>query len=339
MKRLLAVFAFLTLGAAAAFGSPSDEVLLAPDGSVFAVSVVSGEQLPEGSSATTALRLRIARGEEVSEQFVPASLTDGRNWNPALAYDRASETLFIFWVRAPQITTSELLICSFKDGEFGTPTVLDGGLFRYRENLQIAITRFALDEMINGLRPVLAIHAIWWDTDGWDQGARYAQLQIAEGRAVVVDLRNAVDLLLSEGNGEPMPAPEGFDERVLTFPTVTSSTMLDRVEVTFGEKETNRIHRADLVPVIAYGVLRPPIGIRRGAVPAPIMAVGADSSIATLVDPLDDESLLLYSVEDSKVRYRVFEGGEWTETNSIALDTHVTEAAAVDALKRRLAER
>jgi hypothetical protein len=331
MRRLALVFALLLLASSAVFGATgSNEILLAPDGSVFSVEIVTGDQLPEGSEATTALRLRVARADDdVTSHFVPASLKGGRNSNPALAYDNKTDTLFIFWVRAPHITTSELLICSFRNGAFSEPTVLDGGLFRYREHLQIAVTRFALDEFANASAEAVAIHAIWWDTNGWDERARYAMLQMVD----------AVDFLGSR-NSEPEPVPDTFNPRVLTFPTVAAGATLDRADVTFGDKETNRIHRVDLIPVIANGVLKPPIGVRRGEVPAPVLtSSGSDSTVATITDPIDAQSLLLYTVDGAKVRYLVYENGSWTGTKSITLDSHVTEAAAVEALKRRLADR
>ncbi len=347
MKRLFLVFGLLALLATAGFGSQADnELLVAPDGTVYLVEVVSGEQIGDATGRRSALNLRITRGEDSEAILIPASAGEGENSQPALAYDAATETLFILWVRAPQITTSELLLTSYRDGSFGETTSLDLGVFRYRENLRVAITKYAQNTVtVDGAEEtrkdaILAVHAVWWDTDGWTERARYALLQITAGKASVVTIQDLIDVLGAGRNPEPVIAPESFDPRILQFPTVAANPALDRADVVFGDPEMNRMYRLDLVPVAAHGVLKPPIGIRRGEVPAPVLeAVRANSTTTAIPHPVDPSSLMLYTITDGKVQYLVYEGGAWGEAKSIALDGKVTEEIAVEALKRRLAER
>lgn len=342
---LAAALLALLLAAPALAGPGDSDLLVAPSGDVFLIDLAPAEGI-EGAGSTPALRLRVTRDEQTTTHFVPASIGQGENWNPALAYDPASETLFILWVRAPQITTSEVLLTSYRDGAFGETTSLDLGVFRYRENLRVAITRFAKNENVAAEGeaplpeqvPLLAIHAIWWDTDGRDERARYALLQVNEGVAQLVDIRNLIDFLGDQRSLEPVIAPETFDPRVLKYPSVAPGQSLDRADVVFGDFETNRLYRLDLVPVAANGVLKPPIGVRRGEIPAPVLEViSADSTVGTIADPVDPASLLIYTVREGRIQYLVFEDGAWTHANAIALDgSTVTEATAVDALKRRL---
>lgn len=347
MKRLFLVFGLLALLATAGFGSQADnELLVAPDGTVYLVEVVSGEQIGDTTGRRSALNLRITRGEDSEAMLIPASAGEGENSQPALAYDAATETLFILWVRAPQITTSELLLTSYRGGSFGETTSLDLGVFRYRENLRVAITKYAQNTVtVDGAEEtrkdaILAVHAVWWDTDGWTERARYALLQITAGKASVVAIQDLIDVLGGGRNPEPVIAPESFDPRILQFPTVAANPALDRADVVFGDPEMNRMYRLDLVPVAAHGVLKPPIGIRRGEIPAPVAdVIAADSTTTVVPHPLDPASLMLYTITDGKVQYLVYEGGAWGEAKSITLDGKVTEEVAVEALKRRLAER
>jgi hypothetical protein len=346
MKRLLSVFGFLVLLATAGFASQGgNEILITPDGTVFLVEALAGEQIGDETGRRSALNLWITRGDESESQLIPASAGEGENSQPALAFDPASGTLFILWVRAPQITTSELLLTSYRNGEFGETTSLDLGVFRARENLQIAITKYAENTItVDGEEqtqkaPLLAVHAVWWNTDGWTERARYALLQITAGKATVVEIRDLIEILGDERMLDPVLAPDSFHTSVLRFPAIAANPALDRTDVVFGDPDTNRMYRLDLVPVASHGVLRPPIGIRRGVIPAPVEAIEANSTTTAVPHPFDPASLMLYTVDGEKVRYLVYEGGEWSEAKSIALEGKITEDVAVDALKRRLAER
>ncbi len=348
MKRLLSAFGLLALLAAAGFaGQGENELLVTPQGAVYLVEVVSGDQIGDETGRRTALNLRITEGDTTESKLIPASAGEGENSNPALAYDAASDTLFILWVRAPQITTSELLLTSYHAGQFGETTSLDLGVFRYRENLQIAITKFAEDTvLVEGQEqkqkdPLLAVHAVWWDTDGWTERARYALLQITEGKASVVSIQDLVDVLGDGRNLEPLYAAETFDPNVLHFPTIAAKPSLDSTDVVFGDPEKNRMYRLELIAVASNGVLKPPIGIRRGEIPAPIEAsIVANSTTTVVPHPVDPSSLMLYSVVDGKVHYLVYEGGQWIAPKApIALDGKITLDEAVGALKRRLTER
>ncbi|HEY0593606.1 MAG TPA: hypothetical protein VGF40_17675 [Thermoanaerobaculia bacterium] len=347
MKRLLSVFGLLALLATAGLASQGgNELLVTPQGTVYLVEAVSGDQIGDETGRRTALSLRITEGDTTESKLIPASAGEGENSNPALAYDAASESLFILWVRAPQITTSELLLTSYHAGEFGETTALDLGVFRYRENLQIAITKFAENTVVvegeqqKRKDPILAVHAVWWDTDGWTERARYAQLQITAGKARVVSIEDLIDVLGDGRNLEPVYASEKFDPNVLHFPTIGAKPSLDSTDVVFGDPEKNRMYRLELIPVASNGVLKPPIGVRRGEIPAPVAeSILANSTTTIVPHPVDPSSLMLYSVIDGKVHYLVYESGEWIAPKALALDGKVTLEEAVGALKRRLAER
>lgn len=347
MKRLLCLFGLLALFATAGFASQGgNQLLVTPKGAVYLVEVVSGAQIGDDTGRRTALNLRITEGETTESILIPASAVEGENSNPALAYDAASETLFILWVRAPQVTTSELLLTSYRNGQFGETTSLDLGVFRYRENLQIAITKYAENTtVVDGEEQkkkdsLLAVHAVWWDTDGWTERARYALLQITGGTASVVSIKDLVDILGDGRNLEPVYASEKFDPNVLHFPTIDTKPTLDGAEVVFGDPEKNRMYRVELIPVASNGVLKPPIGVRRSEIPAPVVeSILANSTTTVVPHPVNPDSLMLYSVVDGKVQYLVYESGEWTAPKPLALDGKVTLEEAVGALKRRLAER
>lgn len=339
MRRLaLAVSLILLLGAPALIAAPvQSDVLLTTDGMLYVIEIVDGNELPEGTRANTGLRLRTLVGEAESTAFVPASLIDGFSSSPALAYDEASETLFIFWVRAPQITTSELVFSSFHDGEFSEATAVDRGLLRMRSNLKIAVTQYAKKYTTETVVPALAVHAVWWDSTGWGETARYALLSISSGVARVIEVRDLIEFLGEDRSLEPAFLPEGFNPAVLRFPTIDAADTQDRVEVVFADPDTNRFERIDLYPVLADGVLRPPIGISRGELPLPVFEAVESDSISTLIGSSLSSDMILFAPGADRLDYVHFNDGQWSETRTIRLDDRVTEATAVDALRRMLA--
>lgn len=339
MKRLALAFSLLVLvGASTLVAAPvHSDVLLTADGTLYVVDLVDGADLPPDSGSHNGLRLRIVAGDSETITYVPASLVGGFSSFPALAYDDVTGTLFIFWVRSPQITMSELVFSSYDDGEFSEPTAVDRGLFRIRSNLKIAVTRYAKRYTSDIVEPALAVHAVWWDSTGYGETARYALLSISNGVATVVDVQDLVTYLDSDADVEPILPPEDLDPAVLRFPAIEASGSQDRVEVVFADPGTNHFHRLDLYPVLADGVLKPPVGIWRGNLPLPSLQAFQAESISTLMGSVTRTDLILFAAGDERINYVHYDDGTWSETRSIRLDDRVTEATAVEALRRLLA--
>ena len=339
MRKLSAVLALLfVIGAPALFGaSAASDVLLTSDGTLFIVEIVDGAELPEGAKANTALRLRTIQGDVETTSFVPASLVDGFSSSPVLTFDDESETLFIFWVRAPQITTSELVFSSLRDGRFSEATAIDLGLFRVRSNLRIAVTRYAMKEDSRSLvSPALAVHAVWWETTGFGEKARYALLSISNGAATIIEVRDLVDYLDANRNRDPLAPPLGFDPDVLRYPAIESAATQDRVEVLFGDSDTNRFHRVDIYPVLGDALLKPPVGVTRGELPVPSLDVVAGDSVSTLIGSAARTDVILFSRSAERIHYVHYDDGAWSAAHTIPVDDRVSESAAIEALRRLL---
>lgn len=339
MKRLgLVVSLLVLLGAPTLFGGPGQsDVLLTTNGTLYVVEVADGGELPEGSGASTAIRLRTILGDVETTEFIPASLVDGFSSSPALAFDEQSETLFIFWVRRPQITMSELVFSSYHDGQFSEATAVDRGLLRMRSNLRIAVTRYAKRITSESVVSAVAVHAVWWDSTGYGETARYALLSISNGVASVVDVQDLVAYLGADGEVDPVLPPEGFDPEILRYPAIESAGTQDRVEIVFADPVTNHFHRIDLFPVIADGVLKPPVGIWRGELPVPSLEMAYANSVSTFMGSPTRTDLILYVSGENRIDYVHYNDGEWSGTHTIRVDDRVTEATALEALKRLLA--
>ena len=346
MRKLLVVAAFmLFIGVSAAVAGGAGDVLLTPGGTLFQAQAVDDEkyQLAPGDSA---IQLRVQRDGEVETFLVPASNEGGNNGNPALAWDEETESLFLFWVRAPHLTTSELRFCSFRDGKFSEATTVDQSLFRFRTNLRIAVTRSARverndDDEDEGptSTPALAIHAVWWDSSSRGEGVRYAMLGITNGQASIIEVRDVIDYLGKARNSEPLILGEDFDRHLLRYPSVSTNPAGDSVDIVFADWQTSRINRVEIISVSSGGVLKPPVGVSRGEIGAPVMeSVSSSSSVATIARN-GKADVVLYQVQDGRVQYFHFDGTKWRPSKFIALDDVITETEAVTALQRLVEER
>lgn len=333
LTRILTALAILAAPVLA--GVRTDDVLLTREGTLFVAEVLNEESLPEAAEGHSSLRLRIEEnGEPVAALDVPASLTFGHHGLPELAWDDQSETLFLFWVRAPYVTATELLLCSYKDGVFSEPTAVDGGIFRYRDNLRVSVTRYVRDE--DGNRTArLAVHAVWWDSDGEGERARYALFDVQNGSATITDVRDLIDYAGSNLNPEPLLVGEGFDRDLLRHPAIFPNQALDGVEVVFADWETNRLNRIELSPVIADSVLKPPIGVWGGDIGGPVMErVSVSSEVTLIAGSKQRGDLVLYTVNDGAIEYLHYDGETWSHTQSLRMNEQLTESIAVQALRR-----
>ena len=119
MKRLLLVVVLLV--APALFAETSDRAtLLAPNGTLYTIESRQNLAPTSDLQSTRFLSLSIQNGQNVIHTNVPASITGGNNWQPALAFDDASSTLFVFWLRSQGsvLGTNELLFCTFQNGKW-----------------------------------------------------------------------------------------------------------------------------------------------------------------------------------------------------------------------------
>ena len=188
MKRALFGLIFALLPIALAAQVPDRDVLLTPDGTLYTIESIDNE----GSSTSGViryLRLTIQRPNERQQTaVVPESLTAGIHWRPALAYDAASQTLFIFWLKMPNAMSSELLLASYASGTWHPAVSIDNQPYHLRYNLRIGIThKLALSDQTYGDVPMLLIHAIWWEETGYGENARYAMFGVQKGLISAID--------------------------------------------------------------------------------------------------------------------------------------------------------
>ncbi len=332
MRRLLLVVALLI--APALFAQTSDRaIVLAANGTLYTAQ----STLNNSSStiqSTRYLTLTIQNGQNVIHTNVPASVTGGNNWQPELAFDDASATLLVFWLRSQSsvLGTNELLFCTFQNGKWNAASSVEDVPYHFRYNLRVGVTRTVQATDDSGMPkqvPGLTVHAAWWDESSTDQVARYAMLTVEKGVVTDVYRRNLTDFINTAYLRQFDLDPDS--QEILRHPVVFESVDHDTVDIVFGEMQSNMIHRLTLKPVLQTRV-RIPIGIRDTSYPAPKHRMLGDTSVSAISTPPD--RLVYYFTNGDAVTYMTFQDGVWSDEKSIAITDQVSAETAVAALRR-----
>lgn len=343
MKRLLVTFA-LSLLSASAFAQAADhDVLVTPEGTVYTVE----QQTPSESSgvaATNILQLSIQNGSaEPQRLVVPESLQAGFHSDAALAYDTASKTLFLLWSHMPNGMSSELLLASYRDGKWQHAISIDSKGYSNHLNLRLGITRRVSQLQKDGTyadAPALILHALWWESNGSGEEARYAMLPIEDG-ALSQDAIEIHSLEEFVGNDDEAvnKVDAKFNPEILRHPAIVSSPMQSSVDVVFGDTEKKSIHRVTLQP-IAQTRIHIPVGAHGGGAgggkPLNLIApasFSADwSGRITVIEHGD--RLIFANATDKALNYLTYADGTWSEAKSITLNSKLTVETALAAVDK-----
>lgn len=338
MKRLLLVL-LLAFVPAALFAQVADrDVLLTSDGTLYTIeSVVNDGSLH--AEASQFLKVTIQRGSQKTETVVPESLTSGRHWRPALAYDTDSNTLFVFWLKMPNAMSSQLLLASYAGGTWQPAASLDDQPYHLQYNLRIGITRRVAQlqkDQSNLDVPMLLIHAIWWEETGYGQTARYALFVVRKGAISSVESHNLDEFAASPGFF-PNEVDANFNPEILKHPAFVDNGTQNSIDVIFGDVHMNMFNRVTLKP-IADGRIHIPIGARPGGprIMAPYAFSGDWTGRISTIAGSHDNSLLLYNTTPNSVNYILYSNGTWSSVKVLSLSDKLSADGAVAALTRMM---
>ena len=335
MKKLLLLLALLALPLTAA--AEVSDMLLSNSGTFYTMSSETPAET-DASDASAHLVLTEHRGDQTLREIVPATTVRGDHRNALLGYDSESGALFVFWIRHFGFVYNQLLFSTRdRDGNWSDATAF-GSPFSFPKNLRIAITRKVLDAEDGRPHNALTVHAAWWEFDSelGVESPQYRMLPIQDGRVV-----DSSSLDLSAFVDRTVIGPEDVDDSVLKHPMLSSSPQQDSVLLVFGDTSTRTFTKVRITPyrnVRSDGRLRVPVGKADGGFKAPSFAVNANSRLEGIFGT--ERPAAFYTVTGDALRYVLLDGidGQWSETRTVALDEKITSSAAVDALRRMIAE-
>lgn len=342
MKKLILALAVFALLPVAAVAQDQRELLLTSDGRLFiAEQKFSGEHPEVGGGSMAYVAITIRDGETQQELVVPGTLEQGVHANPALAYDKTSQTLFVFWQRSLTLMHSELVFQSLGADLNWGPVASFGSVRNMRQNLRIAVTRKAQspsieDPSVTAVVPQINVHAVWWEFDVYDgvQSARYAMLTLENGMVVDTSVHNLYEFLpqpehVAENLGD-LEVPEVFKH-----PALFVSPHQDSVAVLFGDVRDNSFNRVRIQPwkVANEARVHIPVGRQEGGkMRAPVLSASANASVNAI--SASDERIALYTSESDIFRYVILSEEGWTEARELRLDATLNNDAAVRAVRR-----
>jgi hypothetical protein len=330
MKRLLLLAACLAAPIFALADVRDRDVLLTPDGTIY---TAEAQNTADGGNIV----LTVQRGTYDVRTILPESQGLGARFAPALAFDTDSQTLFVFWLRMPNVMSSELLVSAYHDGKWEAPVSIDDKPFCFRFNLRIAVRhRVAQPQNDGSSRDVagLVVHTVWWEQTGSGEVARYALVSIDKGAVANIELH---DLAEFAPPGAPAPTDAAFNRELLKHPAIIDTGLADSVDVLFGDMNTNVLNRARLRP-IADGRIHIPIGHGGGTRLGVPQAFSSDWSgqVSAVVAGHDDGTILLYNVASTSLNFVLYSHGTWAAAKSVPLNDRLSADAAIGALGRML---
>jgi hypothetical protein len=308
-----------------------------PEGTLFTVeSVLNDGTAPADVKFLLRVTIQPTNGQ-AQTLSVPDSLTAGMHTHPALAWDSESQTLFVFWLKMPNPTSSELLLSSYRGGAWQPAVSVGNSTYHLVSNLQIRTSHRIADQ------PLL-VHAVWWEDTGDTESAHYGLFVIEKGAVSTIYLDDLSNLLYIDPNGNPTvqlpatyPVDANFNREILRHPSLIDTGASDSIDVLFGDVKTNSFNRVTLKPII-QGRIHIPIGHAPGP-----RTVAPKSFISPWTGPIDtivsgrDGSMLLYNTTKDAVNYLVYSaGGTWSSVKSIPLSDKLSADAAIAALSRMM---
>ena len=331
MRRPL-IIAVLLLATAFAAQAADRAVLLTNAGTLYTIESRVGDDFTSAGSARY-LALTIQDGDVVRKTIVPESET-GNNWQPELAYDDESGTLFVFWLRSNNtiLGMNELLFCSYQNGKWNPSASVDDLPYHFRFNLRVGVTRSVMRVEPDGTNrqiPGLTVHAAWWDESGSVGLARYAMLVIEKGVVKDIIRRDLINFIGQSFENQRSVPPD--QESLLRHPFVFESAAKDTVDIVFGDVPTKSFYRVKLKPVDNTRV-RIPIGVREGAYPSPPTKLPSDTDRVESISTAPNR-LVIHFRSGGSLRYLIYDG-RWSAAKSISLSDDVTAETAVAALRK-----
>jgi hypothetical protein len=333
MKRFLAAAAIVvTASAIHAQTNGERDVLLTPAGTLF---TIESQLAPGDAELRRHLVMTAQNGEDKQQTIVPESLTAGFRCAPALTYDAETDTVFVFFLRMPNLMSSELLFASYRDGRWTAPISIDNQSFRLRSNLHISVRRRVSQPQADGTSvdvPALVVHTVWWEQSGAGEEARYALVAFEKGAVSNIELHDLRELA---PQAAAVSVDPGFNTEILRYPAILDNGTANSIDVFFGDVRTNTFTRTTLKP-IAQGKIHIPIGNRGGAPIGPPRAFSANWSGSISAISGGSGKLLLYAASDDSVRYIVYENGEWSAVRTLAVNEKLSRESAISVLGRMM---
>lgn len=195
-SRPLAVvlFGLLTLSFAGVTGA--DQTALGRDGELYRLRILTSAEafgsVAESTAADPVLAVEVLRqGEEPDLAVVPGTEGAEIESSAHLAYEESSGTLFVTWERRTNSIHSQILLSSYRAGEWSELIAVSDQRFSLKSSPRIAISResfagAAMEAADGEPRQVqrTTLHVVWFEERGGGSAVVYTPIILIDGRYV-----------------------------------------------------------------------------------------------------------------------------------------------------------
>lgn len=300
LHRFKAALFAAALGAAAlpALGATS---VLTPGGIRYAI-----EKTPDRPQ----IEIARAQGSSRARLVVPSTQDVTEESQAQLAFDAATDTLYVVWARE-NAGTAEIRFASLNsDGQWATPRMVAAGSSLYR-GLHMVVTHAQ-----DGKSVATLVHMAWWSINGKEQDPEYALFAYEDGHAVsavVADLDElaAVDNSVFTSNVE-------FDVDI-QYPPMAMTRNGDTVDIAFGATDSTAVTRLNIVPGKVAGNVRMwrPLGRNGTRTPRAGTLLIESANVHALIIR---GRLALYTVGEEFKFIVLRNDGTWSKVHSVSVD-------------------
>lgn len=318
MKSKFATVLFIAAASAAAVPAFGSSSLLTPGGVRYAI--VAEPDRPQ-------VQIARAEGDLRATLVAPSTQDAGSESQAQLAYDAATGSLYVAWVRN-NAGNAEIRFASVNvDGEWSSPRMVAAGSSAYR-NLQFVLSHGEDDGNTTSF-----LHLAWWSVNGNLREPEYALFAFDGNKPLSADVASLIDLAATTGRVQTSDLQ--YEE--IVNPPLAMARNGAGVDVAFGAVESTVLTRVNVNPRKVGPDVRiwKPLG--RGATRTPRTAalVGAqDSAHGVIVNG----RLALYTAGD-QFRFMVLrKDNTWSDVHAVRVDDENTVQDLVRDLQHTVQE-
>lgn len=309
--RFIAALFLASILAVPVFGATS---VLTPDGIRYSI---------DPSPDRPQIEIGRAEGYDRATLVVPSTDDAVPESQAQLAFDAATDTLFVVWTRENS-TASEIRYATLNgQGHWSSPRNIAAGAGMYR-GLQLAITRSE-----HGGTYATLMHAAWWSISGSMLDPEYALFAFENGKDVSADIVNLIDLA-NAGDG---PTASGWEETgPALHPPLAMVRNGESVDIAFGAVSSTVVTRLKITPRKIGATVRMwrPVG-RGGTLTPRVSLVSADTRPVQAF--IVNDRLALYTAGDDFRFVVLRKDNTWSSIRSVHVDENNTAADLANELR------
>lgn len=284
----------------------------------------------EPSPETPQVEIARAEGQQRARLVVPSTQDVSPEFDVQIAFDNASNTLFVVWSREGSAGSEVRYARLTEAGEWSTPRLITAGSGAYR-GLRFVLTHPAGDE------GVTLLHAVWWSLNGTRSDAEYALLAFESGRFLSGGVHDLETLAAYEEEYD-ISAGEYEDTGNPLHPALALERSGEGVDVVFGTTLSTAVTRLNVTPRKVSPTVRiwKPVGRTGGRTQRSHLTSTEPS--APVHGFIRKGNVALYTVGED-FRFVVLQGdGSWSPIREVRIDEDNTAGDLLRELQHTVEE-